>query len=189
MRGAGLWLRSKGMERLLESRTVYHGKILDLKVDTVQVVERNNRQTTREVVVHRPAVGLIALGPGGVVLVKQFRYPLGRSVLEIPAGLIEPGESPADAARRELREETGFDAGTLRLIRPVYTSPGFCDEVIYLFLAKDLRRAPLAPDVDEVIELETLTFGQVEELLRSPEPLDGKTLAGLSWLCTFREEL
>lgn len=174
------------MERTLERRTVYQGRILDLRVDRVAVDQRPGKTATREVVCHRPAVAIIALDGEDVLLVRQYRYAIGRVIAEVPAGLIDPGEEPEVTAHRELREETGFDAGQMKYLGSFFTSPGFCDEKIYLFLAQDLRPAPLAPDDDEFIDVIRLPLDDLQSFLSSEDDMDLKTLAALSWLALHR---
>ncbi len=169
------------MERALSSKRVYEGKILNLRVDEVEV-SRNGRHTKREVVEHGDAVAVLARDEEGRFLfVRQFRYPLKAELLEIPAGLIEKGESPRDAAARELREEAGYRAAKWTRLPAVWSSPGFSDEKIHLFYAEGLEWAPLDPDDDEDIALVRLTEDELLTMLDSSETLDGKSLASLAW--------
>ncbi len=175
------------MERCLASRRLYQGKILNLRVDEVELSSSGHR-TSREVVEHRDAVGILARDDQGrFLLVRQFRYAIASELLEIPAGLIEPGEDPLASAQRELREETGYSARQWRKMPSLYTSPGFCEERLHLFGAWDLHWDPLDPDADESIVLERLTPDQARELLRSQEPQDAKTLAALGSFFAFGE--
>ena len=162
------------MEKRLNRQTVFEGKIITLHLDQVKMP--SGRQSTREVVSHRPAVAILAQNELGEVLcVRQWRYAIGKEVLEIPAGLIDSGETPLEAAHRELREETGFDAD-LTLLTTLYTSPGFCDEVIHLYEAHHLVSSPLQPDEDEDLTLQWVPF---ERLIG--DCADGKTLAALAF--------
>lgn len=132
-----------------------------------------------EVVEHRDAVAVLALRDGKVLAVKQYRVAIGRETIELPAGLIEPGENPEDAARRELMEEAGFDAQLEPLVG-FYTSPGFCDEYIHLFKATHLTPRKRPPDPGEAIEvlwLEPRVF--LEGIQRGEIATSGPTVAGL----------
>ena len=137
-------------EHTVESEHLYSGAILNLRRDTVRLA--NGRQASREVVEHvESAAAVPLLDDGRVVLVEQWRHPVGRALLEIPAGIIDPGEQPAEAMRRELTEETGYAAGRLELLFSTYLAPGYSQELIHIFLAEDLQTAEAAPDDDEVI--------------------------------------
>ena len=169
------------MERCLTSRKVYEGKILNLRIDEVEV-SRNGRHTKREVVEHRSAAAILARDESGkFLLVRQFRYPLNREIIEIPAGLIENGETPLEAAQRELREETGYKAERWTEMPAIWTSPGFSDEKLYTYFAENLVHAPLKPDDDEDITLLRYSEEEVRSLLDSREPQDAKTLMALAW--------
>lgn len=169
------------MERCLSSQRIYEGKILNLRVDEVEV-SRNGRRARREVVEHRSAVAILARDQKGrFLLVRQFRYPLNAEIVEVPAGLIEKDELPLEAAQRELREETGYRASRWTVMPVIWSSPGFSDEKLHVFFAEDLEYAPLQPDDDE--DLSLLRFGEEEirALLDSTEPQDAKTLMALAW--------
>jgi ADP-ribose pyrophosphatase len=166
-------------ERTLESRRLYEGRILDLRVD--RVLLPSGREGLREVVEHRPAVAILAETGGTLLLIRQHRYPVGGEILEIPAGLVEPDEDPAETAERELREETGYAAGRIDFVARFYTSPGFCDEEIHLYHARDLSPAPLPQDEDEFIRLEPVAVAELPELLASSRVRDAKTLLALWW--------
>jgi ADP-ribose pyrophosphatase len=163
----------------ISRKTLYQGRILDLFVDQVRVPGRG--QHVREVVDHRPAVGVVPCLPdGNVLLVRQFRYAVGRALWEIPAGLMNPGETPRSAARRELAEETGYQAGRLTLLADVFSSPGFCRERVVLFLGLALRRIGRPqPDPDEILEMRSFSRDRVQAWMRKNRVRDAKTLLGL----------
>ncbi len=147
---------------LLESRTVFEGRVLGLDVDRVRL--RNGRVSELEVVRHPGAVAIAAMTPDGdVLLVRQFRYATGDWLLEVPAGKLDPGEEPAAAAVRELEEETGYRAGRLEPLGWVWTTPGFSNETIRLYLALDLEPARQALEDDEVLTVERLPLGEAVE--------------------------
>ncbi|MBQ8089613.1 MAG: NUDIX hydrolase [Pyramidobacter sp.] len=177
------------MERTLSTKRVYEGKILSLRVDEVEV-SHNGRRTKREVVEHGSAVAILARdGQGCLLLVRQFRYPLGTDLLEIPAGLMEAGEEPLQSAQRELREETGYRAEKWTALPPIWSTPGFSDEKLFLFFAEELEWAPLAPDDDEDIALVRMSEDEARALLRSDETLDAKTMAALAWYFAVRADI
>jgi len=167
-------------ERKISSNILYRGRIINLKVDNV--ILPSGQKTIREVVEHQPAVALIATDQEGrILLVRQNRYPVGEALLEVPAGLVEPGEHARETAVRELREETGYKPRHVEEILRFYTSPGFSTELIILFLARDCEYAPLEPDFDENVELEAVDSRNVADYLASGQIRDAKTLAALCW--------
>ncbi|MCG0239021.1 MAG: NUDIX hydrolase [Firmicutes bacterium] len=138
------------------------------------------REVVRDVVHHPGAVVMVPLlGDGRVVMVRQWRAPAGRKLLELPAGTLEPGEEPAAAAERELQEEIGYRAGRLTALGSFYSAPGFCTERLHLFLAEDLVPDPRPGDEDEAIEVVTLPLGEALEQALRGELQDAKTIAGL----------
>lgn len=177
------------MEHPIKSSCVYEGRILTLKVDVVRVDGRSET-AVREVVLHRPAVAIIAIEEDQVLLVRQFRYAVGAEIVEIPAGLMETGEDPQETARRELREETGYDCRQLRYISSAYSTPGFSSELIHLYLATDLFWSPLTPDADESITVTGLPIADIQSFVTDPsQHHDCKTLMALWWLLAFRDAL
>ena len=162
------------------SRLIYAGKILNLRVDRVRL--SNGREATREVAEHAPAVAVVALSrEQNVLLVKQYRYPVQRELLEIPAGRLEAGEEPLTAAQRELAEETGRRARRWQPLFGIYSSPGFTNEQLHLFLAQDLEPAAGGQnlDEDELIRVVEVPLAQIPEMIRRGEIGDAKSVAGL----------
>jgi ADP-ribose pyrophosphatase len=139
----------------------------------IQVVRRDGK----EIVEHRDAVAIVPVSGDQVILVRQDRIATGGKVLELPAGMLEAGESPLESARRELREETGLHGGDWVEVAAFYTSPGFTDEKIHLFIATGLEQGEAAPEATEDLELVRVPLDQVPSLIEEVE--DGKTLAGL----------
>ncbi len=169
------------MEHTLSSKRIYEGRILNLRVDEVEV-SRNGRHARREVVEHGEAVAILARDSEGCFLfVRQYRYPIASELLEIPAGIMEAGETPVQSAARELREETGYRAEQWTHLSSIWTTPGFSNEKIYLFFAEKLVWDPLSPDEDEDISLTRLTEDEARALFLRSEAQDAKTLAALGW--------
>ena len=165
-------------EPTISSQRIYEGRVLNLRVDTVRLP--NGRTTEREIVEHVDCVAIVALDDeDNVLLVRQFRKPAERDLLEIPAGGIEPGEDPATCVQRELREETGYAAGQLQRIGGFYSSPGFCTEYMHLYLATELRPHPLAPAEDESIEVVKVPFSRALGMVETGEICDAKSIVGL----------
>ena len=163
-------------EKTLSSKTIYDGKIISLRLEEVELPDGNRAK--RELVQHPGAVALIPItNEGKLILVKQFRKSLNRTLVEIPAGRIEIGEDPRVTAIRELEEETGYGAGKVTYIQSFATSPGFANEIIHLYLAEDLYEIenPAAGDEDEFIELLEVTINEAEQLVASGEIYDAKT--------------
>ena len=162
----------------LSGETVFEGKIVNVRVDTVGL--RNGGRAIREVVEHRPAVVLVPIDPdGNMVLVRQYRYPAGETLLEAPAGIIEESETPLACAQRELQEETGYRARHLKALGSFWTTPGFSDELMYGYVATGLEPSRLEPDDDEDITVERIPPSQVTELIQRGEIRDAKTIAAL----------
>ncbi len=143
------------------------------------------RETTREVVEHSDCVAVIAVDANdNVLLVSQFRQAVGKELLEIPAGGIEPDEDPVAAVRREMQEETSYLPGKVVRIGGFYSSPGYCTEYLYLYLATDLVPSQLYAEDTEEISLTRVSVGQISSLIASGRIFDAKSIAGL---CTFLE--
>ena len=165
-------------EQRTGGESVYEGRIIKVRVDTVAL--SSERETTREVVEHAPAVVLVPIDDeGNVFLVRQYRYAVEQSLLEAPAGIVEAGESPRECAQRELQEEVGFMARYMRPLGGFWTSPGFCDEYMYAFLAKDLVPSRLEADEDESIRVERYPMSDIPKLIRVGEIEDSKTISAL----------
>ncbi len=155
-----------------ESRTVYDGRLFDVTVERWGEHER-------EIVEHPGAVAIVAIDrEDRVVLVSQLREPARRKLLELPAGTLEPDEPPLASARRELAEETGLHGGRWREGPRFWTTPGFCRELMHVFVAEDLDEGEPASEADEEIELVRVAVAELPERLGELE--DAKTIAGLS---------
>ncbi len=166
------------MEKTLASQLVYSGRVVKLRVDTVELA--SGRQTKREIIEHGDCVAIVAIdSDDNVLLVKQFRKPVEKELLEIPAGGIEAGEEPEDCVRREMREETGYLPRKVKRLGGFYASPGYCTEYLHLFLATDLSPAQLIAEDTEEIELVRVALSQIPELIASGAICDAKSIAGL----------
>ena len=163
-------------DKTLSTRPVFHGKIVQVRVDAIRLPDGS--ETEREVVGHSPAVVIVPIdNDNNVILVRQYRYPIGTDLLEAPAGIIEDCEEPKDCAQRELREETGYQSNNLQSIGSFWTSPGFCTEKMYVYLARELTFSPLPPDSDEYIKTETVPLTNIKQLVKTGEIQDSKTIA------------
>jgi ADP-ribose pyrophosphatase len=165
-------------EKTLSSRPIYEGCAIKLWADTVEMP--GGRKTTREVVEHSDCVAIVAIDEDdNVLLVNQFRQAVRKALLEIPAGGIDPGEDPAAAVRRELREETGYLPRKVKKIGGFYSAPGYCTEYLYLYLATDLTPNALIADDTEGISLVRVPVAQILDLINSGTICDAKSTAGL----------
>ena len=174
------------LDETLASQMGFDGAWVHVRVDEVRLP--TGRVTTREVVEHPGSVAIVGItGDGNVLLLRQSHHTIGRTLLGIPAGTLEPGESPQACARRELTEETGYRAGRLTQLASYYTSPGYTDERMTIFHAADCEPADGEIDPDELIRLTPLPLADVARLLTpGPDQIeDAKTLIGL--LLVLRE--
>lgn len=165
-------------EKTIASQPIYQGRIISLKVD--EVLLPNGRTAKREIVNHPGAVAVMALTDDNkLVAVRQFRKPLEQTIVEIPAGKLEPGEEPLTCAMRELEEETGYVASHFEPLSSFYTSPGFADEMLHVFVATGLQKGESKPDEDEFVDTLELTLEEAHALHRSGEIRDAKTVVAL----------
>ncbi len=173
-------------EKTLSSQLIYQGRAVRLRIDTVEMP--GGRQTTREIVEHSHCVAIVAIdADDNVLLVKQFRQAVGKVLLEIPAGGIEPGEDPAATVRRELREETGFLPRKVERFGGFYSSPGYCTEYLHLYLATDLISSPLSAEDTESISLIRVPITQIPSLITSGSICDAKSIAGLLTFLEYKK--
>ncbi len=165
--------------RILDSQCIYDGKIVRLEVDQL---EFDGRATIREVVRHPGGVVLLGIRDDGLIpFVSQLRYPMQEEVLELPAGKLDPGEDPREAAAREMEEETGYRPVDIEHVFSFYASPGFCDELLHLFYSSQLIKTTSNPEFDEFLKVEFYTPDEALKLALSGKIRDAKTLTAVLW--------
>lgn len=165
-------------EKVVSSNEIFNGRILKVKLD--KVLLPNGKISSREVVLHPGAVAILPILPNGdIVFVKQYRYPIDSIIYELPAGKLELNEKPLKCAIRELSEETGYDTNNLEFLTTIVTTPGFSNENIYLYLAKNLIKSKQHLDEDEFIDVEVLSVSKVKQMILEGNIFDSKTLSAL----------
>ncbi|MDZ5471124.1 NUDIX hydrolase (plasmid) [Bacillus sp. 31A1R] len=170
-------------EKTIKTEKIFSGRVISLQVDDVELP--NGKTSKREIVKHPGAVAVIAIKDDNkIVMVEQFRKPLERSLVEIPAGKLEAGEEPINTARRELEEETGYVCDELEWLISFYTSPGFADELIHLYVAKGLKKKENAAqlDEDEFVNLVELTLEEAVQYVGEKKIYDAKTAFAVQYL-------
>ena len=166
-------------EKLVKSEKIFEGKVVRLKVDTVEVVQNGNH-ATREIIEHPGGVAVVAITDSGkVCLVKQYRRPFDDMLLEIPAGKLEWGEDHRECGIRELREETGYSTSEFVYLGEHYLTPGFCNEKIFIYLATGLVQGEKDLDENEFTELYEYSFDELIDMIMKNEIKDGKTVIGI----------
>jgi ADP-ribose pyrophosphatase len=168
--------------KVLSSKVVYQGKVF--KVTSDKVKEPNGVTATRDVVRHSGSVVILAVDEGDeprVLLERQYRYATQSYLWELPAGRIDPGENALAGAKRELIEETGYRAKKWKRVLHFYASPGFLDETMEIFLARELTRGEAQPEADEVIECHLVPLTEAIDMVFSGKIHDGKAIAGVLW--------
>jgi ADP-ribose pyrophosphatase len=164
--------------RVIRHERLYSGQVVDLDRDEVE--EPGGVHGRREVVRQRGSVAALPVHDDGrLTLVRQYRYAVDARVWELPAGRRDPGETPAEGARRELEEEVGLRPRFLQPLLTFWTTPGFCDELMHLFRATGLETVPARPEADERIEIAQFTLQEAEAMIRRGEICEGKTLVAL----------
>ncbi|TMH81556.1 MAG: NUDIX hydrolase [Betaproteobacteria bacterium] len=167
-------------ERRLSSKLVYDGKLLKVRSDTVRLPDGGTAE--REFIEHPGAVAVIALTDAGeLVMERQYRYPLGRDMIEIPAGKIDAGEDPLASARRELKEETGYTAAQWLHVATINIAIAYSNERIEIYLAKELKHEGAKLDEEEFLDVFTLPLATALAWVREGKITDSKTVAGLFW--------
>jgi len=170
-------------EEHVSSEDVFDGTLLKLRVDTVTLP--SGKEGTRELIEHPGSVVIVPVTTDGKVLfVRQFRYSVGTYLLELPAGLIDPGEDPVESAKRELVEEVSYEAGTMRELCKVYISPGYTKEITTIYLAEDCVPVEYEDDEDEPIQLFPVDLSDIKSMLvtGAADAVDAQTMLGMLWL-------
>ncbi|GAB3791581.1 NUDIX hydrolase [Virgibacillus kimchii] len=170
-------------EKTIKSEKIYDGKIIEVQVDEVQLPDGNT--STRELVKHPGAVAVIPITEENkIVLIEQYRKPLEKSIIEIPAGKVENWENPELTAIRELEEETGYTTSELSFVASFYTSPGFADELMHIFITDDLipMEKPAEKDDDEFMEVIEVTLDEAKQLVEEERIHDAKTNYAILYL-------
>lgn len=164
--------------KILESDVIFRGKVFDLRVDKIKYNSGN--MGIREIAVHPGGAVVIPVKEDGkFVMVSQFRYPFEKFMLEFPAGKLDDNEDPQICAVRELQEETGYKAGNIQKLGKISTTPGFCTEILHIYLAKDLTPGMYNREEGEYgMEIKEYTFGEVEEKISRGEIIDSKSISG-----------
>jgi ADP-ribose pyrophosphatase len=167
--------------KILRSEKKYAGKVFDLIVDEIEYPSGN--KSIREVASHPGGAVVVPILPANtIILVRQFRYPLRQSIYELPAGKLNPNEEPVVCARRELEEETGYTAGDMKLLTAIYTTPGFCNERLHIYLATDLKPSERGQQLEEgeaSLTLKVVSLQRAVEMIENQQIVDGKTICGI----------
>ena len=167
--------------RVTKSETIFHGKVFDVKVDEIEYNGTGNK-ASRQVAIHPGgAVILPVKDDGKIVLISQYRYPFNEVIYELPAGKLEKGEDPKDCATRELIEETGYSSNTITKLGKIFTTPGFCNEILHLYLAEDLIAGEHAREEgEEGMQMFEMTLDEIDKKIQDGEIVDAKTICGIS---------
>jgi ADP-ribose pyrophosphatase len=174
-------------EETLTSREIFNGRAIKVRIDTVRTVD--GRESTREIVHHDDCIAVVAIdSDDNVLLVEQFRKPVEKNLLEVPAGGIDEGEDAETAVIREMREETGFRPGKLVRLGGFYSAPGYTTEYLYLYLATDLTPAPLEAEDTAGINVVRVPVAEITDLLTSGKIEDSKSIAGLLLYLEYRKK-
>lgn len=170
--------------RILQSKMVYEGKVFSVRKD--RIVEPGSIEATREIVVHRGSVVLLPIFPdGSILLIRQYRHAIGAMLWEVVAGRLEPGESKAAGARRELIEETGYTARSVKQILEIFPSPGYVTERMWIFAATGLKRGVAQPEADERITAKRFSLGALEKMIQRGSLHDAKAVAAILFYARF----
>jgi ADP-ribose pyrophosphatase len=164
--------------KTVQSEKIFEGRVFNIRQDLVELP--NGKLARIDLVEHMDSVTIVPLDEEGRVwFARQYRHPTGGELLELPAGVLEPGEEPEDCALREVREEIGMSAGQIRKVGEFYLAPGYSTEFMHVFLAKDLKDDPLTPDEDELISIVQIPLEDTYSMIHSGQIKDAKTIAAL----------
>jgi ADP-ribose pyrophosphatase len=165
-------------ENTISRKNIYKGGIIDL--DVLKVALPNGKEATRDIVTHPGASVVVPINENGeVYMVRQYRKPLDSVMLEIPAGKLDSNEDPKECAVRELKEETGLTAEKIKHIISIHSTPGFCNEVLHMFVATGLKEGEATPDEDEFISSEKISVTKLVEMILNHEITDAKSIIGI----------
>ena len=165
-------------EQLLSSKEIFRGHVVNLRIDTIE--KKSGVVTTREIVEHKDCIAVVVVDEvDNILMVKQFRTPIDKMLLEIPAGGVKDGEDPEDCVRRELQEEIGYLPAKLQRLGGFYAAPGYCSEYLHIFLATDLTISRLTAEDTDEIEVMRFTVPEILAMIDSGEICDAKSIAGL----------
>lgn len=164
-------------EKTIDSRNIFEGKVIKLRVD--EVLLPDGSKGSREIVMHNGGVGIVAAADKKIILVRQYRKPLEETMLEIPAGKIEPGEDPESCAIREMEEETGLIPNDLTHLVTIYPSPGFSSEKLYLYTSNNFSAGSLKRDEDEFMDVLFVDLDEAVSMIRDGRIHDAKTICGI----------
>jgi ADP-ribose pyrophosphatase len=165
--------------KIVKSEIAFRGRVFDVQVDQIQYDSGN--PGIRETALHLGGAVVVPVTPSGkIAMVRQYRYPLKKQLLELPAGKLFPNEDPQECAIRELEEETGYKAGKVTKLTAIATTPGFCSEILHIYLAEDLTPGPHNREEGEYgMETVELSLEEIEQKILAQEIYDGKTLSGI----------
>lgn len=165
-------------EKTMKSEKLYEGKIINLRIDTVELPDK--KYSKREIVEHPGGVAIVGItDENEILLVKQYRKAVDRVLLELPAGKIEVNEEPKETAFKELKEETGYSTENLEYLLEFYTSPGFSTEKVYIFLAGNMEKGEQELESGEYIEVESYKIDDLIKMIKKGEIIDSKTIIGI----------
>lgn len=162
-----------------KSEIVFKGKVFNIKVD--EIIYNSGNKGVREVIVHPGGAVVVPIAESGkIILVKQYRYPFGEHLFELPAGKLEPNENPLVCASRELIEETGYTSKYLTQLGKIYTSPGFCSEILYIYLAENLIEGNHnREEGEEGMEVFEFNLMELNQMISDGKIVDAKTISGI----------
>jgi ADP-ribose pyrophosphatase len=166
--------------KVTKRNTIFHGKVFDVQVDEIEYNGTGN-VATRQVAIHPGGAVVVPVKEDGkIILISQYRYPHNQVLIEFPAGKLEKGEDPLECAKRELTEETGYTSNKISKLGKIFTTPGFCNEILHIYLAKDLIEGNHAREEgEEGMEVVELTLDEIDKKIANGEIVDGKTIAGI----------
>jgi ADP-ribose pyrophosphatase len=179
--------KNESYEETIKSESIYDGKILSLRVETVEMPDK--KYSKREIVDHQKGVGIIAFdGDDKIFLVRQYRKAIDEYTLEIPAGLVESNEVPIDTAKRELQEEIGYYPEDIEYLFDMHSSPGFTNDKLSFFVAKQLTESKLDLDEDEFLEAKSFKIDDLYDMVENGEITDAKTIIAIMYAQKVKNE-